>query len=151
MRAPVCLGDAFIAPIKTMIAPIIFCTVVHGIATMGDLKRFGRIGVKALVYFEVVSTFALAIGLVVAAVVGPGRGFNVDPSKLNTASVRASAVSSRPGKSRGRAAFDGAGKTSHERSAIDVLKCVAPARHGRRGPIQRLGCALSLRVRTPER
>ena len=81
------LGDAFIALIKMMIAPVIFCTVVHGIATMGDLKRFGRIGLKALLYFEVVSTFALVIGLVVAEVVGPGRGFNIDASKINTGPV----------------------------------------------------------------
>ena len=57
------LGDGFIALIKMMIAPVIFCTVVHGIASMGDLKTFGRVGLKTLVYFEVVSTFALLIGL----------------------------------------------------------------------------------------
>src|SRR6266699_2853082 len=59
------LGDGFIALIRMMIAPLIFCTVVHGIASMSDLKKVGRIGVKTLLYFEVVSTFALAIGLVV--------------------------------------------------------------------------------------
>jgi len=57
------LGDGFIALIKMMIAPVIFCTVVHGISSMGDLKRVGRVGLKALIYFEVVSTVALAIGL----------------------------------------------------------------------------------------
>src|SRR6478752_8659190 len=57
------LGDGFIALIKMMIAPVIFCTVVHGIASMGDLKKLGRVGVKTLVYFEVVSTVALAVGL----------------------------------------------------------------------------------------
>src|SRR5262249_11187138 len=57
------LGDAFIALIKMMIAPVIFCTVVHGIASMSDLKKIGRVGVKTLFYFEAVSTFALAIGL----------------------------------------------------------------------------------------
>src|SRR5215472_7131091 len=57
------LGDGFIALIRMMIAPVIFCTVVHGIASMSDLKRIGRIGIKTLVYFEVVSTFALALGL----------------------------------------------------------------------------------------
>ena len=55
------LGDAFIALIKMMIAPVIFCTVVHGISSMGDLKKVGRVGVKTLLYFEAVSTFALAV------------------------------------------------------------------------------------------
>jgi aerobic C4-dicarboxylate transport protein len=59
------LGDGFIALIKMMIAPVIFCTVVHGISSMGDLKRVGRVGLKSLVYFEAVSTVALAIGLIV--------------------------------------------------------------------------------------
>ena len=81
------LGDAFVNLIKMMIAPVIFCTVVHGIATMGDLKRVGRVGIKALVYFEVVSTLALAIGLIVADVVRPGAGFNIDPKTLDPASV----------------------------------------------------------------
>ena len=80
-------GDAFVNLIKMMIAPVIFCTVVHGIATMGDLKRVGRVGVKALVYFEVVSTLALAIGLVVADIVRPGAGFNIDPKTLDPGSV----------------------------------------------------------------
>jgi aerobic C4-dicarboxylate transport protein len=68
------LGDGFIKLVKMMIAPIIFCTVVHGIASMGDLKRLGRIGIKSLVYFEVVSTGALIIGLVVVNVLKPGVG-----------------------------------------------------------------------------
>ena len=68
------LGDGFIKLVKMMIAPIIFCTVVHGIASMGDLKKLGRIGIKALVYFEVVSTVALIIGLVVVNVLKPGVG-----------------------------------------------------------------------------
>src|SRR6201992_2363454 len=59
------LGDGFIALIKMMIAPVIFCTVVHGISSMGDLKRVGRVGLKALIYFEAVSTVALAVGLLV--------------------------------------------------------------------------------------
>src|SRR6266850_2281865 len=67
------LGDGFIQLIKMIIAPVIFCTVVHGIASMSDLKKIGRVGVKTLVYFEVVSTFALVIGLIVAEVVQPGR------------------------------------------------------------------------------
>lgn len=69
------LGDGFIKLIKMVIAPIIFCTVVSGIAHIQDAKKVGRIGVKALVYFEVVSTFALLIGLVVGNLVKPGAGF----------------------------------------------------------------------------
>jgi len=78
------LGDAFIKLIKMMIAPIIFCTVVTGIAGMEDMKKVGRVGVKALVYFEVVSTVALIIGLVVVNVFRPGSGMNVDVSTLDT-------------------------------------------------------------------
>ena len=63
------LGDGFIALIRMMIAPLIFCTVVHGIASMSDLKKVGRIGVKALLYFEAVSTFALALGLYAAVLI----------------------------------------------------------------------------------
>src|SRR3982075_4623908 len=69
------LGDGFIKLIKMLIAPIIFCTVVSGIAHIQDAKKVGRIGVKALVYFEIVSTFALLIGLIVGNVVRPGAGF----------------------------------------------------------------------------
>ncbi|MCV7420130.1 C4-dicarboxylate transporter DctA [Mycobacterium yunnanensis] len=76
------IADAFIKLIKMLIAPIIFCTVVIGIAHVGDLKSVGRIGVKALVYFEVVTTFALLFGLVIANVVKPGAGFDIDPQTL---------------------------------------------------------------------
>src|SRR5438552_11564919 len=69
------LGDGFIKLIKMVIAPIIFCTVVSGIAHIQDAKKVGRIGVKALVYFEIVSTFALLIGLIVGNLVRPGAGF----------------------------------------------------------------------------
>ena len=69
------LGDGFIKLIKMVIAPIIFCTVVSGISHIQDAKKVGRIGIKALVYFEVVSTFALVIGLVVGNLVRPGAGF----------------------------------------------------------------------------
>src|SRR3954468_10064606 len=72
------LGDAFIKLIKMVIAPVIFWTVALGIAQMGDMKKFGRIGGKAIIYFEVVSTLALAIGLLVGVVVRPGAGFNID-------------------------------------------------------------------------
>jgi aerobic C4-dicarboxylate transport protein len=81
------LGDGFIKLIKMMIAPVIFCTVVHGIASMSDLKKVGRVGLKALLYFEVVSTVALAIGLLVAEIVQPGAGFNIDPRTLDPNAV----------------------------------------------------------------
>src|SRR5580692_12770750 len=81
------LGDAFIALIKMMIAPVIFCTVVHGIGSMRDLTKVGRVGVKTLLYFEVVSTVALAIGLLVGEVIQPGKGFNIDPATLDPKAV----------------------------------------------------------------
>jgi len=77
------LGDAFINLVKMLIGPIVFCTVVHGIASMGDLKKLGRIGGKTLLYFEAVSTLALIIGLVVVNVLKPGAGFNLDPATLD--------------------------------------------------------------------
>jgi aerobic C4-dicarboxylate transport protein len=77
------LGDGFIGLIKMMIAPVIFCTVVHGIASMSDLKKVGRVGVKTLFYFEAVSTLALAIGLLIGEIVQPGSGFNIDPATLD--------------------------------------------------------------------
>ncbi len=78
------LGDGFIKLIKMLLAPIIFGTVVVGIAKMGNLKEVGRVGIKALVYFEIVSTLALAIGLVVVNVLQPGVGMNIDPGTLDT-------------------------------------------------------------------
>jgi aerobic C4-dicarboxylate transport protein len=81
------LGDGFIALVKMLIAPIIFCTVVLGIAGAGSMKKVGRVGGKALLYFEVVSTFALVIGLIVANVIRPGDGFNADPATLDAAAV----------------------------------------------------------------
>ncbi|MCC2958661.1 dicarboxylate/amino acid:cation symporter [Massilia sp. IC2-477] len=81
------LGDGFIKLIKMIIAPVIFCTVVAGIAGMQDMKKIGRVGGKALLYFEIVSTFALAIGLVVANLIKPGAGFNVDVAHLDTKSI----------------------------------------------------------------
>ncbi len=81
------LGDAFIKLIKMMIAPIVFCTVVVGIAKMGDMKEVGRVGLKALLYFEVVTTLALVIGLVVVNVVQPGHGINADPAHLDAKAV----------------------------------------------------------------
>ncbi len=81
------LGDGFIALVKMLISPIIFCTVVLGIAGAGDMKKVGRVGGKALIYFEVVSTMALVIGLVVVNVVRPGAGFNADPATLDAGAV----------------------------------------------------------------
>ena len=78
------LGDAFISLVKMLIAPIIFCTVVHGVASMKDLKKLGRVGGKTILYFELVSTLALLIGLVVVNVLRPGDGFNVDLKSLDT-------------------------------------------------------------------
>jgi aerobic C4-dicarboxylate transport protein len=83
------LGDGFIKLIKMMIAPIIFCTVVIGIAGMEDMKKVGKTGGLALLYFEVVSTVALIIGLVVVNVLQPGAGMNIDPSTLDTKSIAA--------------------------------------------------------------
>jgi aerobic C4-dicarboxylate transport protein len=85
------LGDAFIKLVKLVIAPVIFCTVAGGIAHMSDIKTFGRVGGKALIYFEVVSTLALVIGLIVGRTIQPGRGFNIDPATLDP-SIAASYV-----------------------------------------------------------
>ncbi len=81
------LGDGFIALIKVVIGPIIFCTVVSGVAHMRDTRRIGRVGGKALLYFEVVTTAALLIGLTVVNLVGPGRGMNINPATLDTSSI----------------------------------------------------------------
>ena len=81
------LGDGFIALIKMMIAPVIFCTVVHGIGSMRDLKKVGRVGVKTLFYFEAVSTLALVMGLVVGKLLQPGKGFEIDPTTLDANAV----------------------------------------------------------------
>ncbi|HML14487.1 MAG TPA: dicarboxylate/amino acid:cation symporter [Xanthobacteraceae bacterium] len=81
------LGDGFISLIKMMIAPVIFCTVVHGISSMGDLRKVGRVGVKTLFYFEAVSTLALIIGLLVGGFIQPGAGFNIDPAALDAKAV----------------------------------------------------------------
>jgi aerobic C4-dicarboxylate transport protein len=81
------LGDGFVKLIKMIIAPVIFCTVVAGIAGMQDMKKVGRVGGKALIYFEIVSTFALAIGLLVANLIKPGSGFNVNPATIDTHSI----------------------------------------------------------------
>ncbi|UTL88822.1 dicarboxylate/amino acid:cation symporter [Pseudomonas fluorescens] len=81
------LGDAFIKLIKMVFAPIIFATVVLGIAKMENMKELGRVGVRALIYFEVLSTFALVLGLIVVNLVQPGQGMNVDPATLDTQAI----------------------------------------------------------------
>ena len=81
------LGDIFIKAVKMIIGPVIFCTVVHGIASAGDLKRVGKIGLKALIYFEVLTTIALLIGLISMNVAQPGAGMNVDAATLDPRGV----------------------------------------------------------------
>jgi aerobic C4-dicarboxylate transport protein len=81
------LGDAFIKAIRMLIAPIIFCTVVHGIARMADMARVGRVALKAIVYFEVMTTIALIIGLIAVNVLKPGAGMNIDPAGINAAAI----------------------------------------------------------------
>ncbi len=76
-------SDAFLKLISMIVAPIVFCVVVHGIAGAGDLKKVGRVGVKALVYFEVMTTVALIVGLLLAYLFGPGHGMNIDPTSLD--------------------------------------------------------------------
>lgn len=89
-------GDAYIKLIKMIIAPIIFCTVVSGIAGMGDMKKVGRVGAKALLYFEIVSTLALFLGVMAAMVFQPGAGMNIDLSSLDTKSIAAYTGASAP-------------------------------------------------------
>ncbi|MGJ4858269.1 C4-dicarboxylate transporter DctA [Labrys sp. La1] len=81
------LSDGFLKLISMIVAPIVFCVVVHGIAGAGDLRKVGRVGVKALIYFEVVTTVALALGLLLALVAGPGHGMNVDATKLDAGAM----------------------------------------------------------------
>lgn len=102
------LGDAFIGLVKMLISPVIFCTVVLGIAGAGDMKKAGRVGGKALIYFEVVSTFALVIGLVVMHILRPGAGFNVDPATLDAKAVSSYA------------------KAAGEQSTVDFLLHIIP-------------------------
>jgi len=81
------LGDAFIKLIKVLITPIVFCVVVLGIAGAGDLKKVGRVGVKAVIYFEVVTTIALFLGIALAYLFQPGVGMNVDPKSLDAGAL----------------------------------------------------------------
>jgi len=102
------LGDGFISLIKMLIAPIIFLTVVIGIAGVADVKKVGRVGAKAILYFEVISTFALAIGLLVVNLWKPGAGFNVDPATLDAEAVSKYA------------------EKAHEQSTTDFLLHIIP-------------------------
>ena len=95
-------GDGFIKLIKMIIAPVIFCTVVTGIAGMEDMKKVGRTGFYALVYFEVMSTIALLVGLLIVNVLQPGAGMHVDPATLDATAVAAYAG---PGKMTGTVDF----------------------------------------------
>jgi aerobic C4-dicarboxylate transport protein len=81
------LGDGFIRLVKMMIAPVIFCTIVNGITGTQSVRKVGRVGIKALIYFEVITTLALIIGLVVINILKPGAGMNIDPSTLDANSV----------------------------------------------------------------
>ena len=77
------LGDLFIKLVRMLVAPIIFCTVVHGIASVGEAKKVGRVAIKSLIYFEVVTTFALILGLFLVNVWAPGAGMHVNPATLS--------------------------------------------------------------------
>jgi aerobic C4-dicarboxylate transport protein len=81
------LGDGYVALIKMMIAPVVFCIVVQGIGSMSDLKKVGRVGLKALIYFEVASTFALVVGLLMGQLIQPGKGLNIDPATLDPKAI----------------------------------------------------------------
>ncbi|MBI3880589.1 MAG: dicarboxylate/amino acid:cation symporter [Verrucomicrobia bacterium] len=107
------LGDGFIKLVKMMIAPIIFCTVVHGIASMGDLKKLGRIGIKSLLYFEIVSTIALLIGLVVVNVLQPGVGITPAGETFHVAAKDADTG-------------HGFGEKAHSLSTADFLLNIIP-------------------------
>ena len=82
------LGDAFINLIRMIIAPVIFCTVAHGVASMNDMKRVGRVAIKALIWFEAITLIALVFALVAVNLWQPGVGMNVDPTSLDASSVR---------------------------------------------------------------
>src|SRR6185369_14824549 len=89
------LGDLFIKLVRMLVGPIIFCTVVHGIASVREAKTVGRVAIKALIYFEIVTTLALVLGLALVNVWQPGAGMHVDPSTLSDKSVASAAASAR--------------------------------------------------------
>lgn len=99
------LSDAFLKLITMIVAPIVFCVVVHGIAGAGDLKKVGRVGVKALVYFEVMTTVALVVGLLLAYLFGPGHGMNIDTSSLDAKALGSFADRAKNLKGEGIGAF----------------------------------------------
>ncbi|WP_407179072.1 C4-dicarboxylate transporter DctA [Bradyrhizobium sp. STM 3562] len=99
------LSDAFLKLISMIVAPIVFCVVVHGIAGAGDLKKVGRVGVKALIYFEVMTTIALVVGILLAFLFGPGHGMNVDPSTLDAKALSTYAGNAQKLKGEGIGAF----------------------------------------------
>jgi aerobic C4-dicarboxylate transport protein len=103
------LGDTFIKLIKMLIAPIIFCTVVSGIASMQSLKRIGRIGFKSLIYFEVLTTIALVIGLVGVNLLKPGSGMHIDPASLDSSAIA------------------GYAKAAHDQSVVGFLTHIVPS------------------------
>ena len=90
------LGDLFIKLVRMLVAPIIFCTVVHGIASVSDARRVGRVAIKALIYFEVVTTIALVVGLVLVNTWAPGVGMNVDRATLANSNVSNAAEIAQP-------------------------------------------------------
>ncbi|REE86320.1 C4-dicarboxylate transporter DctA [Cupriavidus plantarum] len=99
------LGDAFIKLIKMLIGPIVFCVVVAGICGAGELKKVGRVGVKAVIYFEIVTTIALALGVVLAYVFQPGAGMNVNPQSLDASAMAAYVEGAEKVKSAGTVEF----------------------------------------------
>lgn len=103
------LGDTFIKLIKMLIAPIIFCTVVTGIASMQSLKRIGRVGFKSLLYFEVLTTLALVIGLIGVNLMQPGAGMHINPATLDGQAVA------------------GYSKLAHEQSVVGFLTHIVPS------------------------
>src|SRR5919199_1015854 len=86
------LGDGFIKLIKMIIAPLVFCVIVSGVCGAGDVKKVGRVGVKAIIYFEAITTLALIIGILLAYVLEPGVGMNVDPKTLDGGAVQSYAA-----------------------------------------------------------
>ncbi|RUT82647.1 cation:dicarboxylase symporter family transporter, partial [Mesorhizobium sp. M7A.T.Ca.US.000.02.1.1] len=103
------LGDAFIKVIKMIIAPVIFLTIATGIAGMSDLQKVGRVAAKAMVYFLTFSTLALVVGLIVANIVQPGAGLNIDPASLDVEAVK------------------GYVATAHEQSVTSFLMNIIPS------------------------
>jgi aerobic C4-dicarboxylate transport protein len=111
------LGKGFVSLVKMLIAPIIFCTIVHGIASVGDLRKVGRVGIKALIYFEVVSTLALAIGLIVVNIQQPGVGITAPGESFHSENNEAAAGSSNP---------TGFAEKAKKLSTVDFLLDVIP-------------------------